>query len=198
MEPIFFATPQEFRDWLETHHAQHSQLLVGFYKKSSGKPSITWPQAVDEALCFGWIDGVRNTINEVSYMIRFTPRKPSSVWSAINIRRASELSSSGLMHPAGLKAFERRSDGKSAIYAYEQRGSAEFPATYAEQFRSRKRAWEFFQAQAPWYQRNATYWVVSAKREETRHRRLLRLMEDSEAQRRLAHLSRPAGRRSAD
>src|SRR5216683_1751207 len=119
MGPTFFATPAAWRDWLEKHHDRRQELLVGFYKKDSGKPSITWPESVDQALCFGWIDGVRRRIDDVSYSIRFTPRKRSSNWSAINIRRVADLTKLGLMRPAGLKAFEGRSEDKSRIYAYE-------------------------------------------------------------------------------
>lgn len=190
MKPKFFATPDEFRAWLEEHHAQASELLVGFYKKGSGKPSITWPESVDQALCFGWIDGVRRRVDDRSYTIRFSPRKPTSIWSAVNIRRAHDLNRLGLMQPAGRKAFERRDEEKSAIYAYEQRHSAVLPDAYEKQFRANSKAWAFFCSNAPWYRRTATYWVVSAKRDETRLKRLEILIRDSAAGRRIGRLER--------
>jgi len=165
---------------------------VGFYKKDSGKPSITWPEAVDQALCFGWIDGVRKSLNATSYVIRFTPRKPSSTWSAVNIARAKELSAQGLMNPAGLRAFDKRSDEKSAIYSYEQRKSAKLEDTHEKEFRANKTAWDFFQSQPPWYRRITTYWIVSAKKEETRAKRFATLIECSERQRPVPPLERPA------
>lgn len=191
LEPIFFTTPSDFRSWLEEHHDKTRELWVGFYKKGSGKPSITWPEAVDEALCFGWIDGVRKGIDDVSYTIRFTPRKASSNWSAVNIRRVGELSTLGLMRPAGLKAFEQRVEEKSGIYAYEQREAARLDDAYEEQFRANEKAWDFFQGQAAWYRKGAIWWVVSAKREETKRKRLATLIEDSEHGRTVPPLTRP-------
>jgi len=181
MEPTFFATPDEFRAWLQEHHATASELLVGFHKKDSGRPSITWPRAVDQALCFGWIDGVRRRIDDASYSIRFTPRKARSTWSAVNVRRVGELTAEGLMHPAGLAAFERRSAARTAIYSYEQRRGAELDAERERRFRANERAWAWFEAQPPSYRRTATHWVISAKRAETRERRLERLIADSAA-----------------
>jgi uncharacterized protein YdeI (YjbR/CyaY-like superfamily) len=181
MEPTFFATPDEFRAWLQEHHATASELLVGFHKKDSGRPSITWPQAVDQALCFGWIDGVRRRIDDASYSIRFTPRKARSTWSAVNVRRVGELTAEGLMHPAGLAAFERRSADRTAIYSYEQRRGAELDAEQKRRFRANERAWAWFEAQPPSYRRTATHWVISAKRAETTERRLERLIADSAA-----------------
>jgi len=178
MPHTFFAAPAAFRKWLEKHHEKESELLVGFYKKDSGKPSITWPESVDQALCFGWIDGVRRRIDDVSYSIRFTPRKPVSNWSAINIARVAELTKLGLMAPAGLRAFERRRDDKSAIYAYENAVRTLAPED-EKRFRANKKAWAYFTAQAPSYQRVAIYWVTGAKREETRERRLAALIGDS-------------------
>jgi uncharacterized protein YdeI (YjbR/CyaY-like superfamily) len=128
--PQFFASPNAWRAWLDKNHAADQELWVGFYKRDSGRPSITWPEAVDGALCFGWIDGVRKNIDAVSYKIRFTPRKRRSIWSAINIKRARELSELGLMHAAGLAAFERRDGDRSAIYAYEQRKAATLPPEF--------------------------------------------------------------------
>ena len=183
-DPTFFATPAAFRTWLEKHHQKATELLVGFHKKDSGKPSITWPESVDQALCFGWIDGVRRRIDEVSYSIRFTPRKQSSNWSAINIARVAELTKLGLMRPAGLRAFERRSEEKSRIYAYENAVRTLAPAD-EKAFRANRKAWKYFNEQAPSYRRVAIYWVLSAKREETRVRRLATLIEDSANGRRL-------------
>jgi uncharacterized protein YdeI (YjbR/CyaY-like superfamily) len=185
MPPTFFATPAAFRKWLEKHHAEESELLVGFHKRDSGKPSITWPESVDQALCFGWIDGVRRRIDDVSYSIRFTPRKAVSNWSAINIARVAELTTLGLMAPAGLRAFEKRREDKSAIYSYENKVRT-LPPADEKQFRANRKAWAFFTAQAPSYQRVAIYWVTSAKREETRVRRLATLIDDSANARRLA------------
>jgi uncharacterized protein YdeI (YjbR/CyaY-like superfamily) len=182
-KPTFFPTPADFRAWLEANHDKFSELLVGFYKKDSGKPSITWPESVQVALCFGWIDGVRKRIDETSYMIRFSPRKPTSTWSSININLVRKLTKQGLMHPAGLKAFAARSEKKSAIYSYEQRKSARFSREQGKQFRSNKDAWKFFRSQAPWYQRVTTYWVISAKREETKLKRLSELIEHSQQRR---------------
>ena len=190
--PLFFATPEEFRAWLHQHHAVSQELLVGFYKRGTGRPSITWPESVDQALCFGWIDGVRRSIDEHSYTIRFTPRKPRSTWSAINIKRVAELIRPGLMQPAGLKAFEARRESRSAKYAYEQRLEATLDEASQRQFHSNRKAWKFFEAQPPWYRRTATYWVVSAKRPETRLKRLDTLILDSEAGRRIGPLNRPA------
>jgi uncharacterized protein YdeI (YjbR/CyaY-like superfamily) len=178
--PRFFATPAEFRAWFDEHHETARELLVGFYKKGSAKPSITWPEAVDEALCVGWIDGVRKSIDSESYSIRFTPRKPRGIWSTVNIGRVTELISLGRMRPAGLKAFEKRSEEKSSIYAYEQKESAQFDQAHERQFRANQSAWDWFQTQAAWYRRTATWWVVSAKREETRLKRLATLIECSE------------------
>src|SRR4051812_13488061 len=149
MTPTFFATPSEFRAWLEEHHDTAQEIWVGFYKKGSGKSSITWPEAVDQALCFGWIDSVRKSVDDTSYTNRFTPRKPRSTWSAVNIKRVGDLTELGLMRPAGLKAFAQRSDEKSGIYAYEQRQSAQLDAASEQQFRANQKAWDFFQSQPP-------------------------------------------------
>lgn len=191
MKPRFFATPAKFRTWLEAHHASHTELLVGFYKKASGKPSITWPESVDEALCFGWIDGIRKTIDDVSYTIRFTPRKARSIWSAVNVKRAKELIAAGRMHPAGLQAFEKREAARSQIYSYEQRHEAVFDEETEREFRASAAAWAFFQEQPPAYRRTATYWVLTAKQAETRRRRLATLIDDSAHGLRLKQLRRP-------
>jgi uncharacterized protein YdeI (YjbR/CyaY-like superfamily) len=179
-EPIFFCSAADFRAWLEKNHKIKKDLIVGFYKKASGEPTLTWPESVDAALCYGWIDGVRNSIDELSYAIRFTPRKTSSTWSAVNVRRVAELGRRGLMQPAGIEAFEARRQDKTAIYAYEQRQHPELTPSYKRQFQANKIAWEYFQAQPPWYRRTATYYVMSAKREETRQRRLAELIRHSE------------------
>ena len=179
----FFKTPAGFRKWLEKNHASVAEQWVGFYKKNSGNPSITWPESVDQALCFGWIDGVRKNIDDVSYKIRFTPRRSSSIWSAVNIKRVEELNKQGLMKPAGLKAYEARKEHKSGIYAYEQK-SAELPPAYEKRLKQNKAAWEFFYAQPPWYRKQASWRVVSAKREETRLKRLEKLIEVSSQGRR--------------
>lgn len=189
MEPIFFRSGAEMCKWLEREHAKAAELVVGFHKTSSGTPSITWPEAVDEALCFGWIDGVRRGSDTESYTIRFTPRKPRSTWSAVNIRRVGELIAMGRMDQAGLEAFDRRQESRSRIYAYEQ-PDAGLPKDYERDLRSNKKAWEFFQGQAPWYRRNAAHWVMSAKREDTRRRRLETLIEDSANRRRIRRLNR--------
>jgi uncharacterized protein YdeI (YjbR/CyaY-like superfamily) len=190
MKPKFFPSPSAWHDWLEEHHEKHDELWVGFYKVGSGKASITWPEAVDGALCFGWIDGVRKRLDESSYVIRFTPRRGRSVWSAINIKRVAELSARGLMRPKGVQAFEKRTGSRSEIYAYEQRKGAELGGAYEKQFRANKKAWKFFRAQPPWYQRTASWWVISAKKEETRVRRLGQLIEDSENERTIRELRR--------
>jgi uncharacterized protein YdeI (YjbR/CyaY-like superfamily) len=188
-EPTFFETPASLRAWFDAHHESARELWVGFRRKGSGLPSVTWPEAVDEALCVGWIDGVRKGVDETSYKIRFTPRKPRSTWSAVNIRRVGELTDAGLMRPAGLAAFSRRSSERSAIYSYEQRVDARLSEEQETEFRASADAWRFFCAQPAGYRRTAVYWVVSAKREDTRRRRLATLIADSAAGRRLAHLT---------
>ncbi len=184
MKPVFFKTPETFRKWLEKNHDKVSELLVGFYKKGSGRASITWPESVDEALCFGWIDGVRRRIDDESYSIRFTPRRRGSIWSAINIKRVAELKKLGLMQPHGLEAFERRIENKSRVYAYENPLQSLAPAE-EKKFRANTKAWKYFNEQPPWYRRVALYWVVSAKKEDTRTRRLATLIDDSANGRRL-------------
>lgn len=180
MKPTFFKTPAEFRKWLTKHHEKETELLVGFYKKDSGKESITWPESVDEALCFGWIDGIRRSVDEESYSIRFTPRKPSSIWSTVNIKKIAELTEKGLMKPTGIAAFEKRKADKSAIYSYEKE-AAKLHDHYEQQLKGNKKAWAFFQAQRPSYQKIAFHWVMSAKQETTRDSRMQSLISDSEA-----------------
>ena len=187
----FFETPGAFRAWLSEHHSDRRELRVGFHKKGSGRPSLTWPEAVDEALCFGWIDGVRRRIDDDSYSIRFSPRSARSTWSAVNIRRARALIDEGRMTPAGLAAFEARADERSAVYSYEQREAAELDAEQEERLRAVPGAWEWFSTQTPSYRRAAAHWVTSAKRAETRERRLATLVGDSAAQRPVKPLSRP-------
>lgn len=189
--PVFFETPAAFRAWLRTHHAQRDEVWVGFYKRASGRPSITWPQSVDEALCFGWIDGIRRSLDDTRYAIRFTPRRPQSTWSAVNIRRVKELIRLGRMQPAGLHAFEARADEKTALSSYEQRKTARLEASDERRFKANAKAWAFFDAQPPWYRRIAVYWVVSAKRPETRERRLAALIADSARGRTVPPLTRP-------
>jgi uncharacterized protein YdeI (YjbR/CyaY-like superfamily) len=192
LKPKYFATPAAFRAWLEANHAASTELLVGFHKKGSGKPSITWPESVDEALCFGWIDGVRRTVDDERYTIRFTPRKARSTWSAVNIKRVAALTKLGRMQAAGLEAFARREAARSQIYAYEQRFEAALDDAGERAFRANERAWTFFQAQPPWYRRTAIYWVMTAKQEATRRRRLATLIDDSAHERTIKHLTRPA------
>jgi uncharacterized protein YdeI (YjbR/CyaY-like superfamily) len=184
-EPIVFATPAAFRNWLKKNHASCREQWVGFYRKASGRPSITWPESVDEALCVGWIDGLRKTIDAESYKIRFTPRKKESNWSAVNIARVKELTRQGRMQRAGLEAFARRKEEKSGIYAYENRKSAVLAKADEKRFRANKKAWEFFQRQAPSYRQNVIWALATAKREETRQRKLEKLIAESEAGRRL-------------
>jgi uncharacterized protein YdeI (YjbR/CyaY-like superfamily) len=190
-EPIFFATPDEFRAWLEEHHDSAREVFVGYYKTSSSRPSITWPQSVDQALCFGWIDGMRKRIDDERYMIRFTPRKPSSTWSAVNVERIKELTELGLMRPEGLNAFQARVEGKTGVYAYERRDAAALDEAEEREFRANPQAWAFFQARPPSYRKAAIWWVVSAKKPETRRKRLATLMEDSANGRTVKPLTRP-------
>lgn len=170
-DAVFFEGPADLREWLEANHAAAPVLWVGFHKKATGRPSITWDESVDEALRFGWIDGIRKSLSDASYAIRFTPRKPGSIWSSKNIRRTHELIAAGLMMPAGLRAFEKRSEDKARQYSFEQ-GRVALGSEYERRFRDNEKAWAFFQAQPPSYRKTATWWVVSAKREETRLRRL--------------------------
>ena len=183
MKPRFFKTPADFRQWFKTH-ASAVELWVGFHKKDSGKPSISWPESVDEALCFGWIDGIRKSIDETSYMIRFTPRRARSIWSTVNITRAKNLIELGLMQPAGLKAFEARQEYRSGIYSYEQR-TADLPDHYGKLLKKNSAAWKFFHAQSPYYKKAMNWWVLCAKKEETRLKRLNKLIEDSAHGRRI-------------
>jgi len=194
MIPLFFETPAQFRKWLQAHHRTEQELWVGFYKKGTGRPSLTWPEAVDEALCFGWIDGVRKSLDAESYTNRFTPRRKGSNWSAINTRRMDELMAAGRVRAAGKKAFEARDAKKSGVYSFEQREAPAFDAGLEARFKRHKAAWTFFQAQPPGFRRLATWYVVSAKQEATRQRRLDILVANSAAGHRLEPMKpRPAG-----
>jgi uncharacterized protein YdeI (YjbR/CyaY-like superfamily) len=185
MPPTFFASPLEFRRWLARHHRTATELWVGFHKKQTGRPSITWPESVDEALCFGWIDGVRKSVDDGSYMIRFTPRRRGSTWSLVNTRRAEALMAEGRMRAAGRDAFKARDERKTGIYAFE-RAHAALPPDLEERFKANRAAWAFFTAQPPGYRKIVTWWIVSAKQEATRLRRLETLIADSAAGRRIA------------
>lgn len=163
MKPIFFKTPAEFRAWLEKNHDKEKEIFVGFYKKSSGKQSITWSEAVDQALCFGWIDSVARRIDEASHQLRFTPRRPGSIWSNVNIKKVEVLSKQGLMQASGLKVFNERKKEKSGVYSFEQE-KIEFPPAFSILVKQNQTAWKFFQSQALWYKRAATWYVISAKK----------------------------------
>ena len=184
MKPAYFPTSADFRAWLTENHAAHTELFVGFHKKDSGKPSITYPEALDQALCFGWIDGVRKSVSPTSYMVRFTPRKLKSYWSKVNTKRANELVKHGLMEPPGAKVFQARDQATTKRYSFE-RETAKLPPAFTKQFKSNPEAWTFFQSQPPYYKRVATFWVVSAKQEHTRLRRLESLIATSARHRRL-------------
>jgi uncharacterized protein YdeI (YjbR/CyaY-like superfamily) len=188
-KPRFFRSAATFRRWLAKNHSAEPLLWVGFWRKGSGRPSITWPESVDVALCFRWIDGLRQGVDARRYRVRFTPRKPGSTWSAVNIRRARALAAGGLMHSHGLEAFRARRANRSGIYSYERRRDA-FDPPYANLLKRNPAAWRFFRAQPPGYRRTVVWWVVSAKRETTRTRRLQRLIRDCAAQRRLAGFNR--------
>lgn len=185
VEATYFETPAQFRRWLAKHHASATELWVGFYRKDTGVAGITWPEAVDEALCFGWIDGIRKGFGDGRYANRFTPRRSGSNWSRININRVEELIREGRMQPAGLRAYEGRSAAANA-YSIEHSEGAALSSAQEKEFRANREAWKFFQSQPPGYRRIATWWVISAKREETRAKRLATLIADSAAGRRLA------------
>jgi uncharacterized protein YdeI (YjbR/CyaY-like superfamily) len=187
--PVFFPTPADFRKWLQTNHRTTQELWVGFYKKATGRPSITWPESVDEALCFGWIDGLRKNVDAESYMIRFTPRRPGSIWSVVNTRRMAELIRARRVRAAGRKAFAQRDGTKTNRYSFE-REAAKLDASMEARFQASPAAWTFFQAQPPGYRRIAAWFVISAKQEATRRRRLETLIEISAAGERLG-LTRP-------
>jgi uncharacterized protein YdeI (YjbR/CyaY-like superfamily) len=176
MKPKFFTTPRQFRAWLEKNHAVADELEIGFHKKGSGLKSITYAEALDEALCFGWIDGVRRRFNETSYQQRFTPRRARSIWSLVNVKHVERLKKEGRMHAAGLAAFEQRDPKRTGIYAFEN-APRELSAEYEKEFRKHKGAWEYFQTYPPYLKKTVSYWVTSAKKEETRSKRLQLLIE---------------------
>lgn len=186
--PTFFPTPADFRRWLAKNHNTAPELWVGFHKTSTGKPSITWPESVAEALCYGWIDGIRKTVNADSYMIRFTPRHKRSNWSAVNIRTVERLIAERRMKPAGLTAFKARDESKSEVYSFENR--KELDPAYVKKIRANRKAWAFFESQPPGYRRTAGHWVMSAKREATRLKRLATLIDDSARGERIGPLRR--------
>jgi uncharacterized protein YdeI (YjbR/CyaY-like superfamily) len=192
MEPTTFEDPQAFRRWLEQHHDSERELWVGFHRKATGKPSMTWSESVDEALCFGWIDGKAKRIDDERFTIRFTPRRRGSVWSARNIGRVEELTRQGRMHPAGLRAFEARREDRSGIYSYERRHEAVLDPAFERRFRAVPQAWAWFEAKAPSYRQAAIRWVMTAKKDDTRERRLQRLIDDSAAGRTIGPLTSPA------
>lgn len=175
MKPKFFKSQNDFRNWLEKNHDKKDELLVGFYKVGSGRLSMKWGESVDQALCFGWIDGVRKSLGDDAYTIRFTPRRPNSIWSAININKIKELTDGELMHPAGIAAFEKRDEKKSAIYAYENEAK-QLSEEFLNKIRRNKKAWKYLETQPPWYKRLATHYVMSAKQEKTRANRLEKLI----------------------
>jgi uncharacterized protein YdeI (YjbR/CyaY-like superfamily) len=187
MEPIYFINQEEFRKWLEKNHKTETELLVGYYKVDSGLPSMTWSQSVDQALCFGWIDGIRRSIDDKRYCIRFTPRKPTSIWSKINIDKVGELKKKGLMSPMGLAAFNKRKNSKSGIYSFENR-PAKLSDDLEAGFKTNKKAWDFFISQAPSYKKMVTFWIMSARQEKTRLARLEKLIIASEKQNRLTFI----------
>ena len=178
MKVRYFKSPSNFRRWLEKNHAITQEVWVGYYKKSSRQPSMTWPESVDGALCFGWIDGIRKSVDDLRYTSRFTPRRRGSIWSAVNIKRVRELSDKGLMKPHGMAAFDARKENRSGIYSYEQR-STNLDAPYEKRLRQNKAAADFFYAQPPSYRKAIGWWVVSAKQEATRLKRLQKLIEES-------------------
>jgi len=189
LNPIFFPKQTDLRKWFEKNHETEKELLIGFYKKDSGRESITWPQSVDEALCFGWIDSIRRSIDVISYSIRFTPRNPKSIWSAINIKKVENLTKLGLMKPVGIAAYNKLDPDKSKIYSFEQR-SVKFDKKYETIIKRNKKAWVFFSGQVPSYQKPAIHWVMNAKQEDTRLKRLNILINDSEKQLKIAPLRR--------
>lgn len=177
---LFFKTPADFRKWLEKNHAKQQEQWVGFYKTGSGKKSITWPESVDQALCFGWIDGLRKGIDEESYKIRFTPRKKTSIWSAINLKKIKELEKAGLMKEAGMKIYNERNGKNEERYSFEQKEEIKFLPAYEKKFKANKAAWKWFSSSAPSYRKAAMWWVMQAKQESTQAKRLETLIADSE------------------
>lgn len=185
-----FATPEEFRTWLMEHHTRRDELWVGLWKKATGRPSITWPESVDQALCFGWIDGIRKKVDEEAYAIRFTPRREGSIWSRRNIERYAVMADSGLVEPAGVRAWERRTEEKSAVYSYEQKKRLALSDEYLARLQAEKEAWADWESRPPGYQRKVARWIMSAKKESTRLRRLQQLIDDSVKERKVKPLRR--------
>jgi uncharacterized protein YdeI (YjbR/CyaY-like superfamily) len=185
MKPKFFSHQSDFGKWLKANHKKEGELLVGFYKVDSGKPSMTWPQSVDEALCFGWIDGVRRSIDKKRYCIRFTPRRKTSSWSLVNIRKIEELTRKGLLQPAGLEVFRHRKEERSGIYSFENETKT-LARRFENKFKANKKAWKFFMEQAPTYRKVILHRIMSAKQETTRLKRLQEVIVASENQRRVA------------
>ncbi|HEX8562225.1 MAG TPA: YdeI/OmpD-associated family protein [Flavobacterium sp.] len=184
MDAVFFDSPADFRKWLEQNHDKESELFVGFYKKGTGKQTMNWSDSVDQALCFGWIDGRMRPIDNEKYCLRFTPRRKGSTWSVVNIKKVEKLLAQGLMHPSGIAKFKERTEAKSGIYAHENK-TTELSEDYRKHFQANKKAWDFFTSQAPSYQRTLIHLVMSAKQEKTRISRLTKLIADSEAGKRL-------------
>ena len=195
IKPVFFATQANFRKWLQQNHAAADEVWVGFYKMHTGKPTVTYKEAVDQALCFGWIDGIRKSIDDEAYMNRFTPRRKGSNWSAVNIKRAKELIEAGLMKPAGARAFAQRDEAKANQYSFEREHVA-FTTAQLREFKKNKRAWKFFEAQPPSYRKVMTWWVISAKQLATQEKRLARLIAESEDEKRVATMQPSARKKS--
>jgi uncharacterized protein YdeI (YjbR/CyaY-like superfamily) len=192
---LYFETPADFRAWLAENHDKRTEQWVGFRKKGSGRPSITWPESVDEALCFGWIDGIRKSVDAESYKMRFTPRRKGSIWSAVNVKRAGELIALGRMQPAGLREFEMRDPNKTNMYSFEQKTAA-FTSEQEAEFRANSKAWAYWETRPPHYKRAATWWVISAKQEATRQRRLATLIENCATGRTVDPLTRPSDKQA--
>jgi uncharacterized protein YdeI (YjbR/CyaY-like superfamily) len=189
--PLFFKSSNELHKWFQKNYSKVSEVWIGFYKISSGKKTVSYKEAVDEALCFGWIDGIRKGIDEESYVNRFTPRRKNSIWSNVNTKRINELIKEGRVEPAGMAAFKDRVKEKSGVYSFEQH-SHELSPAFEKKFKANKRAWKYFISKATWYQRTSFHWVMSAKQEATRLKRLERLINDSENEATIAPLTRPA------
>lgn len=189
MKPIFFKNQSELRKWLEKNHLSEQELILGLYKKGTGKENVTWSQAVDEALCFGWIDGISRRIDEERWQIRLTPRKPNSIWSNVNINKIKVLTENGLMYPKGIEAFSERKEENSGIYAFETE-EKQLTTEFEKQFKANTKAWDFFQSQPPGYKKTALHYVMTAKQEATRQKRIENLIADSEAGLRLKQLRR--------
>ncbi len=188
MTPVYFSSQKKFDAWLRKNHSTAAEILVGYHKKGSGTPGITWPESVEAALCFGWIDGVRRTVDDKRYVIRFTPRKPGSIWSAVNIKKVEELKKSGAMQPAGLEVFEQRDRKKTGIYSFEKK-SVRLSGAFLKKFKRNTKAWSYFESMPPSYRKPAINWVMSARQEPTRLRRIETLITDSAAGRKIKPLS---------